>query len=217
MSITLDKLSSAFASVEIATAAGQALDIDGSGFITSNINGTVTVSASDLDIRDLASSQDNVEIKTAAGQALDIDGSGYLTVNGNGNFTVVDGGGSLTVDALDLDIRDLAFASDSVTAYQGGAWSFSIDAISSWKNTVETVTSTASELVATPLAGRTKMIVQNLSSNDIYVGPSGSVTTSTGLEVPKGSSFEMGFQSDADVHAIAGAGSNSILVSEFAA
>jgi hypothetical protein len=217
MAITLDKLDSAFASFELKTAAGQALTIDGSGFITSNINGTVTVSATQLDIDDLSSANDNVEIKTAAGQALDIDGSGYLTVNGNGNFTVVDGGGSLTVDAVDLDIRDLAFATDSVTAHQGGSWSFSFDAISTWKNTVETVTSTASELVSTPLAGRTKMIIQNLSSNDIYVGPAGTVTTANGLEVPKGSSFEMGFESDADVHAIAGAGSNSILVSEFAA
>jgi hypothetical protein len=33
---------------------------------------------------------------------------------------VADGGGSLTVDATNLDIRDLANATDSVTAHQGG-------------------------------------------------------------------------------------------------
>jgi hypothetical protein len=35
---------------------------------------------------------------------------------------VADGGGSLTVDATNLDIRDLANATDSVTAHQGGTW-----------------------------------------------------------------------------------------------
>lgn len=55
-------LDSAQDSVEIATAAGQALSIDGSGFITANINGTVTVTATDLDIRDLVNTQDSIAI-----------------------------------------------------------------------------------------------------------------------------------------------------------
>lgn len=40
-----------------------------------------------------------------------------------GRMAVFDGDSSLTVDAVNLDIRDLAFASDSVTAHQGGTWS----------------------------------------------------------------------------------------------
>ncbi len=207
MAITLDKLDSAFASMEIKTAAGQALSIDGSGFITVNGNGDFNVTATDLDIRDIDSAADNIEIQSAAGQALSIDGSGFLTVNGNGNFTVV---------ATDLDIRDLT-QTDEITAYQGGAWSFVLDTISSWKNTTETVTNTAAELVSTPLAGRSSIIFQNLSNQDIYLGPDNTVTTSNGLEVPKGSSFEKAFDSTADIYAIAGSGSNSLLVSEFAA
>lgn len=44
----------------------------------------------------------------------------------NGAVVIDDGGSSITVDATDLDIRDLAFASDSVTAHQGGAWSVDV-------------------------------------------------------------------------------------------
>lgn len=60
----------------------------------------------------------SIQIIDAAGDALNISADGSLPVNDNG--------GSLTVDAVNLDIRDLAFATDSVTAHQGGAWSVSV-------------------------------------------------------------------------------------------
>jgi hypothetical protein len=208
MAITLDRLDSAFASIEIKDASGQALAIDGSGFLTTNINGTVAISATDLDIRDLDSAQDNVEIQNAAGQALAIDGSGFLTVNGNGTFTV---------SATDLDIRDLAFATDSVTAHQGGVWSFTIDNVSTWENTVETPGTTAAEIVATPLANRCKMIIQNTGNQDAYIGPDNTVTDANGLCIPKGSSAELPFDVTADIWAITGASTTTLRVSEFAA
>ena len=40
--------------------------------------------------------------------------SQQLTVNADGSVNVTDNSGSLTVDAIDLDIRDLDFATDSV-------------------------------------------------------------------------------------------------------
>lgn len=55
------------------------------------------------------------------------DGAGNALSSTGGALHVSDGGGSVTVDATDLDIRDLAFASDSVTAHQGGTWT--IDSI----------------------------------------------------------------------------------------
>jgi hypothetical protein len=57
---------------------------------------TVTVAATDLDIRDLDFHTDTV--------------------------TVVPQGGALSVSATDLDIRDLTSASDSVAAVQSGTW-----------------------------------------------------------------------------------------------
>lgn len=200
-------LTSASDSVEIKTAAGQALSIDGSGYITANVNGTVTVDATDLDIRDLTSASDSVEIKTAAGQALAIDGSGYITSNING---------TVTVDATDLDIRDLAFATDSVTAHQGGSWSFTLDNISSWKNTQATVTSTVAEVVSSPLANRTSVLIQNLGTRAVYAGPDGSTTSSNGIKIPRGSSMRVGFDTGADIYLLTASGTADVRISEYA-
>lgn len=62
---------------------------------------TATVSATDLDIRDLSAAQDNVAIS---------DGVETLAIN-------VDGSINSVVSATDLDIRDLDAASDSVAAH----------------------------------------------------------------------------------------------------
>ena len=51
------------------------LAIDGSGYITANVNGSVTVTASDLDIRDLVNTQDSIAIGDAT-NIVDV-----LTVN----------------------------------------------------------------------------------------------------------------------------------------
>lgn len=232
-------------SVAIVGTGGNELAIDGSGQIAIS-NASFAVTATDLDIRDIASSQDSIEIKTAAGQALAIDASGFLTSNINGVVSIDDNGGSLTVDnadlstiagavdgtemqvdivssatltvqSTDLDIRDLAFASDSVTAHQGGSWSFTADNMSSWKTTAETATNTASELVPTPLASRAKLIIQNLGSQDVYIGPDNAVTTANGMLLPKDSSLDYPFDATANVFAITGSGSSDIRVLEAAA
>jgi hypothetical protein len=70
-----------------------------------NLVNTLTISATDLDIRDLSHTQDSVKIG---------DGTDFLAIDASGNIGVTDAGGSLTVDAVNLDIRDLAFATDKV-------------------------------------------------------------------------------------------------------
>jgi hypothetical protein len=95
-----------------------AVATDGSIAVTDNggsltVDGTVTVTATDLDIRNLSAAQDNVRIS---------DGTDSLAVNTDGSINITDNGGSITVDgtvavtATDLDIRDLSAATDSVTA-----------------------------------------------------------------------------------------------------
>lgn len=49
------------------------------------------------------------------------DGAGNAIGSTGGAIHVSDAGGSLTVDAVDLDIRDLT-QTDEITAYQGGVW-----------------------------------------------------------------------------------------------
>lgn len=113
------------------------LSVNASGALYVHVNNTVTVSATDLDIRDLSHTQDSVRIGdgtdlanvTAAGElnvlstaqpGVDI---GDVTVNnaaGAAAVNIQDGGNSITVDgavtvsATDLDIRDLTLAQDAV-------------------------------------------------------------------------------------------------------
>jgi len=79
---------------------------------------TTTVTATNLDVRDLVFASDKVDISgstLAANSGVDI---GDVTVNNAGGASAVniqDGGNSITVDAINLDIRDLTNA-DVVTA-----------------------------------------------------------------------------------------------------
>lgn len=200
------------------------------------ITNAVTVTATNLDVRDLTSASDSVEIKTAAGQALAIDGSGYITANING--TVV-------VSATDLDIRNLAYAIDSVTAYQGGTWtidaitnavtvvatnldirdlSSSTDSISTvqqafqtWKTSAVPVTNSATQIAASPLTGRKKIIIQNVGSNDIFVKDANTVSAAVDGKIAKGASFEMELGASATIYGITASGSADVRVWEFAA
>lgn len=98
-------------------------------------NASIAVTATDLDIRDLAFATDKVDVSGSSNVAV-TDGGGSLTVDGtvaatqSGSWTVgVSGTVAVTqstspwvVSATDLDIRDLSNATDSVTAHQGGSW-----------------------------------------------------------------------------------------------
>lgn len=121
-----------------ATIPSQQLAVEADGSINVNI------SATDLDIRDLDAAQDNVAIS---------DGTDTLEVNADGSLNITDNGASLTVDAVNLDIRDLVFATDkvdvsgssvdvtatdldirdlsnaqdSIQSFQGGTWNVTVD------------------------------------------------------------------------------------------
>lgn len=185
--ITLDSINSENASVEIKTEAGQALAIDGSGFITIS-NSSFAVTATDLDIRSLLFASDSVDVS----------------------------GSSVTVSATDLDIRDLT-QTDEITAYQGGTWAIAIDNMSNWKTSATTATTTAGELASTPLASRSKMIVQNLGSQDAWIGPDNTVTNTNGIKLPKGSSFDYPFDATANVWVITSSGTSDVRVLEASA
>lgn len=88
----------------------------------SDAGGSITVDATDLDIRDLTFATDKVD---ASGSTVALDGPTLaalenITVqNGAGAAAVniQDGGNSITVDATDLDIRDLNATQDKVQAW----------------------------------------------------------------------------------------------------
>jgi hypothetical protein len=96
------------------------VNADGSINITDN-SGSITIDATNLDIRDLVFATDKVDASgsTVALDAPTLAALESITVqNGAGAAAVniQDGGNSITVDAVDLDIRDLAFATDKVDA-----------------------------------------------------------------------------------------------------
>jgi hypothetical protein len=58
-------------------------------------------------------------------------------------------------------------------------------------------------LPASALAGRRRIIAQNLGPNDIYVGPTG-VTTSSGLRIAKGATLEIPLGQNVPLYGISG-------------
>lgn len=219
MAITLDTLDASLHSVAISDGT-DTLAIDGSGNITVNAaGGSFAVTATDLDIRDLDSAQDSVEIKTAAGQALSIDGSGFLTVNVNG---------TVTVDATDLDIRDLTHVSDSIKIGDGTDFlavnadgslnvQASEDSYDVWQTSTLSASSTASEIASTPLSNRLRMVIQNLGNQDVFLGEDGTVTTASGIKLPKGASMDMKYGATANIFAITASGTADLRIAEYAA
>lgn len=100
------------------------LDVRDLAFATDKIDVTgsdvtATVSATDLDIRDLTFATDKID---ASGSEVSLDSATLAALesvtvqNGAGAAAVniQDGGNSITVDATNLDIRDLVFATDKV-------------------------------------------------------------------------------------------------------
>lgn len=113
-----------------ATVTSQQLTVnaDGSVNITDN-GGSLTVDATDLDIRDLDSTQDSVEVLQATHDNLNLNANlqvGDADVANGNPVPVSDAGGSLTVDSTDLDIRDLVFATDKVDV--SGSTNIGLDA-----------------------------------------------------------------------------------------
>lgn len=186
---------------------------------------SLTVTATDLDIRDLSASQDNVAIS---------DGTDTLEVNADGSINITDNGGSLTVDAVDLDIRDLTAASDSVESWThdgtGNAITsttghldvniassdIEIDVEDDLADTAlaaasETVTTTSGALNTSDLANRRFIWFFNNGNKSVFIGPSG-VTTGTGFPIPAGSLLEARIGPSVAIHAVAASGSQDIRV-----
>jgi hypothetical protein len=78
-----------------------------------------------------------------------------------------------------------------------------------------TVGTTAVALPASPLAGRTRLLIQNRGGQSIFVGGS-SVTTSSGMEVTKGATMTLEAGPALAFYAISGSPGNDIRIIEIA-
>lgn len=228
MAVRVDDL----AAVPATALAGTELDYQ--AFI-SGPNGELLVGAVDLDIRDLDAATDNVAawLADGAGTALTstlVGADQSLDVNLTQSvvLSVDDNGGSLTVDATDLDIRSLDHtsggANDSVRLGDGTDFITSTlvgsdqaldvyvandivandTADTAILNTQKDVTTTGA-LLASQLANRKYLYVQNLGGNSIYIGASG-VTSGTGIHMSRGALAEFRLGPSLSLHAVASAG-----------
>lgn len=157
-------------------------------------NITVTVDNVDFDVRDLVFATDKVDV---SGSEVALDAATLAALE------------NITVSATDLDIRDLVFATDKVDV-SGSTVNTAVAPLAAIKNTAETVTTTAGEVVATPLADRKEITIQNEGSQDVYVGSTAGVTSANGTKISKNSSATFSWGPDVDIFMIAGSGSQDV-------
>lgn len=77
-----------------------------------------------------------------------------------------------------------------------------------------TVAVTATQVAASALAGRTRIMVQNVGTKDAYVGFTNAVTTANGIKVARGAVLELPFGENLSMYAIASGSSTEFRVIE---
>lgn len=175
----------------------------------------VLAALSNLDIRDLVFATDKVDV---SGSSVSISGTVGVTQSTS----------PWVVSASDLDIRDLIHTQDSIKIGDGtdflainsdGSINVADNhddlAISAIENTASSVTTTSATLLASQLANREYLFVQNLGDKNIYVGKSG-VTTSNGFQLSQKMWMEFRLGAALAMHAVAQSGTQDVRVMELA-
>lgn len=160
---------------DIGTAHAVRLASDGAVMINDN-GGSITVDASNLDIRDLVFATDKVDV---SGSEVSLDSATLaalesITVqNGAGGSAVniQDGGNSITVDGTDFDIRDLDFATDSIDV-SGSTVELGATTLAA----LESITVVATDLDIRDLDFATDSVDVSNSTNVAIVDGGGSIT-----------------------------------------
>lgn len=182
---------------------------------------SVTVSGTDIDIRDLSHTQDSIKIG---------DGTDFLAVNADGSINVV---ADLSVTNSFEKAEDAAHVSGDIGAYMlgviqdvpaasaadGDYGSIKTDALGrAWVNDAPNVAQSgavltvgATEVAITSLANRRRLIIQNTSNKDVFLGPTG-VTTTTGIRIAKGATYDEILGPNLAMYLIAGTAGNDVRV-----
>jgi hypothetical protein len=203
---------------------------NGAGAAAVNIQdggNSITVDASDLDIRNLSAAQDNVAIS---------DGTDTLAINNDGSINVQVSGIDFSFDyaedsahvsgdigAYVLSVREDTLSSS--TGASGDYQSFKTDALGRLytNDAAQTaaygavsVLTTATDIVASDLTNRRKIIVQNIDNKPVYIGSNASVTTSNGIRLDAGSALELEVAAGVNLHGITAAGTAAVRYFEIA-
>lgn len=173
---------------------------DGTNFLTSTtvgadigldvnlINASIVVTATDLDIRDLTAASDSV-------QAWAFDGAGTALTS-----TLVGADQALDVNIVNsLTVNDAALAN---TAIANAA-------------NLMSVANTAEDVVASPLANRKYLFIQNVGNLKAYIGASG-VSAANGYPISPGSEIMLRAGAAVDIEWVAANTSQEIRTLELA-
>jgi len=193
---------------------------------------SITVVATDLDIRDLTAVSDSVKVGNGAGTFLSFDadtGANVHITNAadiqvalNCEYAEDSVAANADIGAFVLSVRQDVLASS--TSASGDYQSFKTDALGrlytndsnqSMAYSAISVTNTATDLVATDLVNRKRIIVQNLGTKEIYLGDA-SVTAATGLRIANGSNAELDIGAGVNLHGITASGASNIRIMELA-
>lgn len=155
------------------------LQVDASGRLLVQANVSVVQDALGINVAD-----DDSNVLIVGSE----DGTGAgarhaIRVSANGSIIIDSIANAVTVEATDFDIRDLAFATDSVTAHQGGTWV--IDSIT------DPVTVQATDLDIRDLAFATdkvdvtdsKVILKDADGDELAINADGSINVQGQLEL----------------------------------
>lgn len=185
------------------------------------INASLVVTATDLDIRNLSAAQDNVAISDGV-DTLAINADGSINVQATFDYAEDSVASSGDVGAYVLSVRQDTLASS--TSASGDYQSFKTDALGRlWMNDTHqtmvfaavSVLVTATDLVASDLANRKRILLQNLGTKKIYIGDA-SVTTANGIELFSGASMELDIGPGINLYAISSSGTQDVRVMELA-
>jgi peroxiredoxin len=189
-----------------ATVSATNLDIRDLAFATDKVDvsgSSVTVAATDLDIRNLDYTLDNVAIKGSTGNQLVVNADG--SINANVDVSVTNGSDKLEDAASasgDTGTYVLSVRQDtpaSSTSADGDYQSFKTDSKGQlWtasthqamSHAAVTVGNTATQIAASALTDRRKILVQNNGNKVVYLGGA-SVSTSNGIALNSGGSAEL--------------------------
>jgi hypothetical protein len=138
------------------------VDVSGSSVSVSNFPSSFEVSnfpsLADLDIRNLSELQDSVTAHLAAGSSLEVSNfpASFEVSNFPASFEISN---TVTMQATDLDIRDLSYLQDSVTAHLASGSQIEI--------TNASLTVEATDLDIRPLSSATDSITVSATAFDI--------------------------------------------------
>lgn len=207
---------------------------DSAGAIFHVRGGTVDITSQTLRVTGASPASDDVDPANMIaldtnGMMMAWDGSAWDRLTTTGGALDVEVASAVDVNLLDLVADDAADAGGSLKA-GSRAVDGALTAVSASDDRADllsdmyrrvyvntspniaaqlssaAVTTSAVQIAPTALGGRTRILVQNLSNQEIYIGPDNTVTVGTGIEVRKNGALELPWGEDVPIWAIGDTG-----------